>query len=68
MQPSVSASASPRALPARASALSLAPLSAEPAWSTTPSAPIASPIRRACTSEAIDLRRISRSSLAQLMR
>ena len=33
----------------------------EPGWSTTPSAPIASPMRSACISDAADLARISGS-------
>ena len=40
----------------------------EPGCSTTPSAPMASPICSECTSEAIDFDRISLSLEAQLIR
>jgi hypothetical protein len=40
----------------------------EPAWRTTPSAPIASPIRSAWVSEASDFALISGSGLQVLIR
>ncbi len=65
---SLSASASPKISPARAIAGSTGPLSAEPGCSTTPAAPIASPIRSEWISDVSDFARMSGSSLPQLSR
>ena len=50
------------------SAFSCGSVKAEPGWSTTPPAPIASPRRSACVSEMSDFSRISGSVVAQLIR
>ena len=55
-------------LPTRLTAGPCASPTVEPGWSTTPSAPIASPIASACTSETFDFLAISRSFEAQLIR
>jgi len=67
-QPSLSASASPIAAPARAIASPTSPDFAEPGCSTTPAAPIACPTRSEFVSDASDFARMSGSSLAQLTR
>jgi hypothetical protein len=67
-QPSLCDSACAIVSPARAIARGTSPVFAEPACKTTPAAPIPSPTRSECVSEASDLARISRSSLAQLTR
>ena len=61
-------SASTNAEPARSIASACGSPTVEPGCTTTPSAPIASPICRACVKEAIDFLRISLSFVAQLIR
>ena len=67
-QDSLSASASRTSAPDRATASSSGSFLREPAWRTTPSAPIASPSRSAWVSEASDFSLISGSGLAVLIR
>ncbi len=65
---SVSASASLMTLPARLIALGTSPVFAEPACSTTPTAPMPLPTRSDWVSDASDFLRISLSAVAQLIR
>src|SRR5580704_7620248 len=65
---SVSARASLMTLPARLIALGTSPVFAEPGCRTTPTAPIPAPTRNDWRSEVSDFSRISRSSVAELMR